>query len=306
MPVISGLHHVTAFAKDPAANLRFYTSVLGLKLVKRTVNFDDPFTYHLYYGDRIGTPGTLLTFFPQPRSARGRYGVPEIGEIDLAVEPGSLGQWEGRLSLAGVPTQRVRDETGERLHFHDPDGIRLALIERSSASGHSGALPVDRVTLHVPNAKATVTFLTKTLGFTHSDESDGRHELVLGPADAAASGGIGGRITVLQATTAAASTMGAGSVHHVAWRVPNEAAQKAAAQAILSAGIAVTPIIDRQYFHSIYFRIPGGMVFEIATDGPGFDIDEPAELLGTTLKLPPQHEPRREEIQRHLLPLGSA
>ena len=301
MPVITGLHHVTAFAKDPAANLRFYTSVLGLKLVKRTVNFDDPFTYHLYYGDRIGSPGTLLTFFPQPRSARGRYGVPEIGEIDLAVEPGSLGQWEGRLSLAGVPTQRVRDETGERLHFHDPDGMRLALIERSSASAHPGALPVDRVSLHVPNAKATVTFLTKTLGFTHSGETEGRHDrrlgMGLGSANAVGAGGIGGRVTVLQAMTSVASTMGAGSMHHVAWRVPDEAAQKAAAQAILGVGVAVTPIIDRQYFHSIYFRIPGGMVFEIATDGRGFDIDEPAELLGTS---------RREEIQRHLLPLGSA
>jgi glyoxalase family protein len=299
LPVITGLHHVTAFAGSPVRNLTFYTAVLGLRLVKRTVNFDDPFLYHLYYGDSIGTPGTLLTHFPQPNAARARHGTSEIGTIDLTVPSGALGTWERRLRIAGIHSDLVNDGQRDGVAFEDPDGTRYRLVEGEEPARDelSLILGVDGVALHVPDADGTAQFLTEFLGFKPVNESGGHHELRVG------AGGSDCRLTVIHDPNSPHERMAAGTVHHIAWRVPNEAAQIAASEHIRAASVAVTPIIDRQYFQSIYFRIPGGIVFEIATDGPGFGVDEPIESLGSSLKLPPQHEPKRAAIERHLVPL---
>lgn len=304
--LITGLHHVTAFAKQPAANHRFYTESLGLRLVKRTVNFDDPFTYHLYFGDEVGSPGSLLTTFPNPRSARARHGTEEIAEIVLATAPGGLSRWESALRGRGTEVSATTRHGRPAIAFADPDGMRLAMVEddgaRSTspaARGDQGApLAIERPVLRVVQAAPTIAFLTTSLGFEVVGDEAGTFDLRLGP------GGIGQRLTVIEDRTSPREAMGAGTVHHVAWRVPDEAAQRRAIAAIQGAGVAVTPIIDRQYFRSIYFRIPGNLVFEIATDGPGFDVDEPRASLGTSLRLPPQHEPRRQAIMAQLVPLA--
>lgn len=296
--LITGLHHVTAFASDPLANVRFYTRSLGLRLVKRTVNFDDPTTYHLYYGDAVGSPGTLLTHFPQPRAARARHGTGEIAETILAGARGSLGSWRRRLAEAGVEhTAGMIESLGiDGVTFADPDGMQLAIVEGDVPEG---ALPVERAVLRVPDAAATLRFLADALGFVPAGSRGAHHDLALG------AGGVGQRLTVVHDSASPHEPMAAGTVHHIAWRVPDADAQRRAAERVRSAGVAVTPVMDRQYFRSIYFRIPGGIVFEIATDGPGFDVDESRESLGTALKLPPQYERRREEISRQLVPLST-
>lgn len=305
MPIITGLHHVTAFAKDPRANLAFYTTALGLRLVKRTVNFDDPFTYHLYYGDQFGSPGTLLTHFPQPTAARARHGGSEILETTLAVAAGSLDACKARLLAVGTAVTDEEDAGRRTLRFADPDGMLLAAIEDATAtapsapaeSADASLVGIERVTISVPDAKATIGFLEQTLGFATAAVRGPQHDLTLG------AGGIGQRLTILDEPDRMRQPMGAGTVHHVAWRVPDEAAQRRIADELRRRGVAPTPVMDRQYFRSIYFRIPGGVLFEIATDGPGFDVDEPRESLGASLKLPPQHEPKRLILEQQLLPL---
>ncbi len=306
---ITGLHHVTAFAGDPVANRRFYTEALGLRLVKRTVNFDDPSTHHLYYGDRDGSPGTLLTHFPRRGTARGRHGGGEIVETVLAVRAGSLDAWARRLEGFGGSVERREGaiEAGRpSVHVGDPDDMRLALIEDDAlASDASSVGPVERMILSVADGELTAAFLTAHLGFRVLRAAADRIDLAIGDAaPTAPTAKPGQRLALRIEPEHTQQPMGAGTVHHVAWRVPNDAAQASLRSALVDAGIAVTPVLDRQYFRSIYFRVPsghpGGIVFEVATDGPGFAVDEPSESLGTRLMLPPQYESRRAEIERRL------
>lgn len=306
---VLGLHHVTALAKDPGENLRFYTRVLGLRLVKKTVNFDDPGSYHFYFGDRLGRPGTLMTFFPHPHAAHGREGAPEVATTLFAVPPGALGWWRDRLSAESID---LRPETAfgqERLAFRDPDGTRLALVEAEDARGaapHEGSeIPADRaitgidsVVLALRGREPTERLLVDALGYRLAETDGARHRYVLGTGS-----GPGERLEVLVDPSLPERRLGAGSVHHVAFRVADDAAQERIAATVGPIAGGVTEQRDRNYFRSIYFREPGGVIFEIATDIPGFMTDEAEEELGTHLRLPPQFEHARERIEAALPPL---
>lgn len=304
-----GLHHVTAIAGNPQRNLDFYEGVLGLRLVKKTVNFDDPTTYHLYYGDAAGNPGTIMTFFPWafPGAPEGRAGHGQVTVTSFAVPNGSLEYWRGRLEERGVETSSPGARFGSPvLELRDPDGFKLELVE-SGGSGLGGeiwenspvpeeyAIPAfDGVTLSERSRERTEELLTGVLGFRAAGEDDGRARFDAGD------GSAGNRLDILEDPREPVGRMGVGAVHHVAFRVPEEEGHRELREELAALGYGVTPVIDRQYFRSIYFREPGGVLFEIATDPPGFAVDEPPEELGTSLKLPPQHEPRRVELQSHL------
>jgi glyoxalase family protein len=306
---IEGIHHVTAMASDPQANVDFYTGVLGLRLVKRTVNFDDPGTYHLYYGDEVGHPGTILTFFPWPGARRGVQGAGQATVTSFSVPEGSLGYWTERLSRLGVDFQEPRPRFDEEvLTVLDPDGLRLELVARAEADNRApwlgGGVPAEHavrgfegVTLTEWNAQVTEKVLAGTMGFRRVAEAGDRIRFEVG------AGGPGTRVDLLVAPSAVRGHVSAGTVHHVAWRSADEPDQLAWREAISETGLYVTPVLDRQYFRSIYFREPGGVLFEIATDPPGFTRDETVETLGTALKLPPWLEPSREQIQSALPPI---
>lgn len=297
----AGIHHVTAIASDPRTNLDFYTDVLGLRLVKRTVNFDDPGTYHLYYGDGGGTPGTILTFFPYPGARRGARGAGQATTTAFSVPEGSLGWWLERLERYGVP----RDEPVERFDeeavtFLDPDGLKLELVAHAGAEEHvpwkHGPVPPERsirgfhsVALTLRSATPTAELLAEGLGLTADGEAGGRSRF-------RGTSPVGARVDLIESPGGTAGTVAAGTVHHVAFRVPTEEEQLAWRDRLLDAGLGVTPVQDRQYFRSIYFREPGGVLFEIATDPPGFTADETVEELGSALKLPPWLERHRGEI----------
>lgn len=303
-----GIHHVTAIASDPQRNLDFYAGLLGLRLVKRTVNFDDPGSYHFYYGDRTGSPGTLLTFFPWPGARPGREGVGQPVRTSFAVPAGSLPYWTARLTEGGVGGLVPRERFGAPvLGFSDPDGMALELVEDPSAGAIEGAHPaavpaesaIRRIAgslLRLRDTGASAELLTGVLGLVAGDtEGDTQHFL---PAD-----GVGGGVDLVAAPALATGTMGAGTVHHIAWRADDEAHQARLRAELVGHGLQVTPVIDRQYFRSVYFREPGGVLFEIATDDPGFLIDEPEATLGEALRLPPQYESQRARIERTLPPL---
>lgn len=291
--LLTGLHHVTALATNPSENLAFYTEVMSRRLVKKTVNFDDPLTYHLYFADHHASPGTVLTHFPHPYTRTGTHGTPEIDRTVLGVCSGGLGAWRERLDEQSVTTSEDQVADARRLLFDDPHGMRYAIVE--SAHGTDDAMPILGVEIAVRHDDAIGRFLETSLGFVeeHRDgvctrwRLDGAHEFV----------------DVLRDPLAPRSVMGAGTVHHVAWRVPDDDTQAAVADRVRAAGVEVTPVMDRLYFRSIYCRIPGAVIFEIATDGPGFTVDEPLESLGNTLMLPPPHEPRRAEIEALLMPI---
>jgi len=305
---IAGIHHVTAMAGDPQANVDFYTGVLGLRLVKKTVNFDDPGTYHLYYGDEVGHPGTIMTFFPWPLARRGVQGAGQATVTSFSVPAGSLGFWTERLSRLGVafdgPKPRFEEEV---LTLLDPDGLRLELIARAGddrPAWEGGPVPAehavrgfDGVTLTEWNLGVTEGVLAGTRGFRRMGEQGDRVRFEAGP------GGAGTRVDVLASPAAARGHISAGTVHHVAFRAVDEADQLAWREAIAGSGLYVTPVLDRQYFRSIYFREPGGVLFEIATDPPGFTWDEPVESLGSGLKLPPWLEESRSRIEASLPPV---
>lgn len=305
----AGLHHVTAMASDPRRNLDFYTRVLGLRLVKRTVNFDDPGTYHLYFGDETGHPGTILTFFPWPMARRGRPGAGQATATAYGVPPGSLGYWSDRLGALGVAAERPEERWGsEVLTFLDPDGLRLELVETEGAGPadpwDGSPVPAERalgafagVTLTLWNPEATAGVLTDLLGFRPDGEAPGRMRFAAGP------GGAGSKIELRVEPTAQRGSVSAGTVHHIAFRARDEADQLAWRERAEAFGLAVTPVLDRQYFRSIYFREPGGVLFEIATDPPGFTRDETREELGGRLQLPPWLESHRPEIEAALPPL---
>lgn len=299
--LLTGIHHVTALAKNPRRNHEFYTSLLGLRMVKKTVNFDDPLTYHLYYGDGKGSPGTLLTHFPHPHARAGVHGCPEILETRLRIPSGSTSVWADRLAKHDIDTVAVEEDGERRLAFGDHDDMRLALVEEPEGSFDGASiLGVESVAIRVPDVRATRDFLEGVLGFASDQRSGAGARLFVGK------GVPGQRLDLVDVPFDPTTSMGAGTVHHVAWRVPDDATQAEVAAALSDAGVAVTPVMDRQYFRSIYFRIPGGVIFEVATDGPGFDVDEPLESLGEGLKLPPQYEHRRAEIEAHLIPLHEA
>ena len=296
-----GIHHVTAMAGDPRRNLDFYTNVLGLRLVKKTVNFDDPGTYHLYYGDEIGHPGTIMTFFPWPGAVRGRRGTGQLITTSFAVPARSLERWHERLTRAGVTVSRGAGFDEELLTFEDPDGLSLELV--GTMGGDQGAedaiLGFAYVTLSEQGYEATARLLTDVMGFRQTGESGNRFRFAL------AASGLATRVEVRCMPDAPPGRVSVGTVHHVAWRVGGAAEQLAWRERLVQAGLNVTPVLDRQYFRSIYFREPGGVLFEIATDPPGFLIDESAEQLGTDLKLPPWLEPQRVRFEQALPTLRS-
>lgn len=301
----TGIHHVTAIASDPQRNLDFYAGTLGLRLVKRTVNFDDPSTYHFYYGDRTGLPGTLLTFFPWPGARGGRAGTGQAVRTSFSVPADSLDFWKERLGKEGVTTLSEHERFGQRsLRFADPDGLSLELVgdaaqESAAAASHEvipDAAAIRRIhgnLLQLRGTDATASLLTDVLGLelTASDGPIQRFR---------PRGGEGGGVDLIRDGSATAGAMGAGTVHHVAWRAADSAHQARLRGEVLGFGLQVTPVVDRQYFRSIYFREPGGVLFEIATDDPGFLIDEPEETLGESLRLPPRYETQREQIERGL------
>ncbi|WP_296761612.1 VOC family protein [Sediminimonas sp.] len=306
---INGLHHVTALASDAQTNNDFFTRTLGLRRVKKTVNFDAPQVYHLYYGDRTGTPGTVITHFPFPHTRRGQPGTGEVGETAFAVPKGALDYWQARLSQSGVAGLTRSDRLGEaRLCFAGPDGEALALVETDDARAPWTGADVPEahairgfhsVTMCLAEADASAALLAR-LGYVET----GREGAVT--RYALPDGGNGaGRIDIEHAPDTDEARQGAGSVHHIAFSVPDRDAQDAARRDMLDAGYQVTPPIDRDYFWAIYFRSPGGVLFEIATDVPGFDRDEDIAHLGEALKLPRQHAHLRAELeQRHLAPLS--
>ncbi len=298
----AGIHHVTAIAGNAAANRQFYTELLGLRFVKRTVNFDDPGTWHLYYGDENGRPGTLMTFFPWGDGATGRRGTRGITEVAFAVPQEALGFWSARLAKHGVKTQEAAG--GGMIRFDDPDGIRLALAAVAapdSQGWEGGPVPPDHairafhsVTFSVREPDRTGALLQEVFGYTPS-ESDSSLFLPSGnPA--------GGAVRLAQ-DSGTRSSWGAGTVHHVALRCSGAEEQERVREAIESRGLRVTPIVDRRYFKSIYFTEPGGILLEVATDPPGMAIDEPVDALGERLMLPTWLEPQRAAIEGNLPPL---
>jgi glyoxalase family protein len=310
---MSGLHHVTSIAGSPLRNLDFYTRTLGLRLVKRTVNFDDPGTYHLYYGDETGSPGTILTFFPWEHAVQGRVGVGETQQTAFRVPANSLPYWTRRFVEKGVAHEALQQRFGANvLPFADPDGTSLALVgasEHANWPGWSnGQVPAEHairgffgVTLRLADATRTGMILADVLGF----EEAGRERSVI--RYRAAGGAPGAVVDIHEAGGLARGRQGRGSVHHIAFRAVDDIAQAAMAHKLLAQhGVRPTEQRDRKYFRSIYFREPGGVLFEVATDIPGFAVDEPVASLGSALKLPAFLEPQRADIERTLPPLDAA
>jgi len=306
---IPGIHHVTAIAGDPRRNLAFYAGVLGLRLVKRTVNYDDPNTYHLYYGDESGRPGTILTFFPWPGAPRGSDGTGQGTVTAFSIPARSMEYWMERLAGDGIawegPSRRF-DESS--LSFADPDGLRLELRDDPGAEAEpawkAGPVPPEfavrglhGVTLALDAHEGTASLLTEVMGFRRVASEGDRIRYQ------AANGALASRVDLLALPGSPRGRMGVGVVHHVAWRTSDDEEQRAWRARIAAHGLHPTPVYDRQYFRSVYFREPGGVLFEIATDTPGFGVDETPERLGTGLKLPPWLEPDRQRIERILPPL---
>lgn len=296
---ITGLHHVTSLASDPQVNSDFFTKSLGLRRVKKTVNFDDPSVYHLYYGDAAGTPGSVMTYFPFPHIIRGRAGTGEVGETVFAIPKGSLGFWAERLS------GQISESFGERrLTFTGPDGDQFALVETEDGrEGWTGSVAPDHAvrgfrgaTLRLADAGATAELL-KFMGYEQEGVDGDLTRFRI-------ANGNGADLIDLQTLPGAPrARQGGGSVHHIAFSVPDRASQIEVRKALIDTGYQVTPPIDRDYFWAIYFRTPGGVLFEVATAEPGFDRDEAFDHLGEGLKLPTQHERLRADLQAHLQPI---
>lgn len=305
---MGSLHHVTAIASDPQRILDFYVEVLGLRFVKRTVNFDDPGSYHFYLGDDSGSPGTILTFFAWPGATRGSLGLGETSAVAFRIREASLDFWEHRLLSAGVSAERAADRFGEPvLSFGDPDGMRVELIATNDPDDYkvprNSGVPQEHVvrgfhgvTLCEVGFEQTARVLEK-MGFRNAAQEQNRFRFVadgLGP---------GRFIDVRVQPQLIYGNMGAGTIHHIAFRASDDASQLEWRQILASMSLNVTPVLDRCYFHSVYFREPGGVLFEVATDNPGFMIDESAESLGVELKLPPWLEKNRAAIEQVLPPI---
>jgi glyoxalase family protein len=305
---IQGLHHVTSLAGAAPTNNAFFTKILGLRRVKKTVNFDEPSVYHLYYGDELGQPGTVRTYFPFPHIARGRPGAGEVGETAFSVPEGSLPFWSQRLAALGVDGLKPGQSFGEnRLHFAGPDGDGFVLVEtRADArpAWTAGGVSEDHAirgfhsaSLRLRDEGATAE-LIKFMGYEELDNADGVRRFSIPNGNGA------DLIDIETMSNIAPARQGAGSVHHIAFAVRDRAAQLAVRSALLDTGYQVTPVIDRDYFWAIYFRTPGGVLFEVATNEPGFDTDEHTAHLGQALKLPRQHSHLREKLEQALEPIA--
>lgn len=310
---MAGIHHVTAIAGNGARNYDFYTRTLGLRFVKKTVNFDDPGTYHFYYGDETGAPGTILTFFPWEHAAAGRGGVGQTQQTAFRVPVGSLGHWTQRFIEKGVAFDTPEKRFGEWvLSFVDPDGMSLALVgtadANSEAGWSNGDVPAEHairgfqgVTLLIEDAAKTGAILSDVFGFERIGQEG---SIIRFRAPGTAQGTI---VDIYEAKGFLAGRLGRGSVHHIAFRAADDAEQAAMVQKLIEThGMSPTEQRDRNYFRSVYFREPGGILFEIATDIPGFTVDEPVDTLGEALKLPAFLEGHRSEIENVLPPLERA
>jgi glyoxalase family protein len=308
---VNGLHHVTAISGPAQENLDFYAGVLGMRLVKKSVNQDDPGTYHLFYADAEGHPGTDLTFFPWAQMAPPRPGHGLATEVALAVPPDSAAYWGERLERYGAAVGKLETRFGETaLPLRDPHGMHVALVESESALARpftpweTSPVPVERQIRGLHGARVrerdlarTAAFVTDALGFRHAATEGSWHRYTVGE------GGSGTFLDVAEAPGEPAGAWGVGAIHHLAWRVDDDAHQLAVREQVAEE-VQPTPVIDRFWFHSVYFREPGGVLFELATDGPGFAVDEAPEKLGETLVLPPWLEPRRQAIEAVLPELG--
>ncbi len=307
---ITGIHHITAIASDPQRNVDFYAGLLGLRMVKKTVNFDDPSAYHLYYGDESGSPGSIVTFFYWPgHEARGRIGSGQTTALVFSAPADSLGYWQERLEKNGVEVEQ-RSRFGEEvLAFVDPDKIpvEIVAVESDTRSGWiHGGIPGEHALRGLHTAELTVGFAAPTegllsieMGFRLVKREGDRARFEAGP------GGSGRYADVIESKSPRGSG-GSGTIHHIAWSVPDDETELAKQVELQKSGYGVSPVMDRDYFHSIYYREKGGILFEIATENPGFAVDESPESLGTALKLPKQHEHLRARIEQVLPPLQPA
>jgi glyoxalase family protein len=307
---IPGLHHVTAIASDPQRNLEFYVGLLGLRFVKRTVNFDDPGSYHFYFGDNRGKPGTILTFFPWPRARRGIRGTGQVEATAFAIPPDSIGYWLERLKQHHVTAEKTSPRFDEEvIRMVDPDGLLIELIGASSYGSvepwPDSPIPLEHmlhgfhsVSAALEGYERTARLFTESFGYRLLDESGNRFRFV--SPDGSALGRI---IDLLCRPDTAMGRVAAGSVHHIAFRATDQAEQLQWRERLVELGYNVTPVIDRTYFHSIYFREPGGVLFEIATEQPGFTLDEKLDDLGRHLRLPQWMESARSQIEEILPPI---
>lgn len=307
-PKIPGIHHVTCITRDVQECVDFYVGVLGLRFIKKSINQDLPDTYHIYFGDNLGTPGTAMTFFGWPTWPKQRAGSGQVTTVGFQVPTGSLDFWGDRLQKLKVDHQVVSRFGTEALVLKDADGIELELVAQASDDRWQPwpDSPVDRdhairgfhsVTLTLAEVDATVELLTSVMGFKIAANEGNRTRLETG------AGGPHSIVDLVDSPEGPAGDESIGTVHHVAWRTPDPEAQKAWRDMLVSAGRNVTPVIDRWYFTSIYFREPGGVLFEIATDGPGFTVDETVEELGSSLSLPPWFKVRRDRLDEILPPI---
>src|SRR5687768_1620259 len=311
MDPINGLHHVTAITRDPQRNVDFYRNVLGQRFVKKTVNFDVPDTYHLYFADEIGTPGSVLTFFAWPNMKRGIRGTGETTAVAYNIPASSMGFWQSYLKGKGIGLLPVEQRFGaDVLSFDDPDGMRVELVTSVASPDirywEEGRIPQEHaisgfhsVTLWLDQIEATTDLLTFQMGYTYTGKEGDRYRFSGG------SGALGTTLDILHHPDdmPAKAVFGTGSIHHIAFRVPTDEMQLEYRSALLAVGHEVTPVVDRNYFHSIYYREPGGVLFEIATEPPGFTVDEPVESLGENLVLPEWFEPNRPAIEQGLPPI---
>jgi|SRR5579859_2281399 len=300
---VMGMHHITAIASDARRNLEFYTKVLGLRLVKKTVNFDDPETYHFYFGNEAGEPGTILTFFPWEGISTGLYGRGMVSEIGYSVPGDSLAFWQDRFTRLHVQHGNIGEKFGEQyLPFTDPDGLRLQLISSKSPDSRKPWETADvtagtatkgfhSISITTKEIEGTASVLTDILGYKLDSQEGNRYRFRTDTI------GTANLVDLVLDTNAPAGYTAGGTTHHVAFRVKDDKILLDYREKILAKGFNITPKIDRDYFFSLYFREPGGVLFELATDNPGFTRDEPLDELGTHLKLPRQYEPRRDKIE---------
>jgi len=304
-----GIHHITAICGSARENLQFYTELLGLRLVKKTVNFDDPGTYHLYYGDENGTPGSILTFFPWENLPAGRPGTGQVAAVGFSVAPQSIDFWRRRLADSGIAVDETRRFGEIVLEFADPHGLPLEMVATDgrppTAAWSTESVPLRHAvrgfhsaTTRLRSAVNTSELLTRVLGMEPVGSEDGRTRY-----RGRNGGGPGLYFDIVEDPRGPAGIAGVGTVHHIAFRAADESQQHHWRRAVTAFGLDVTPVIDRKYFRSIYFRDSGGVLFEMATDPPGFTVDEEVTMLGSKLMLPQRYEPMRAEIEESLPPL---